>query len=174
MNIEHYENLVGVLTQDLCMRIFEAGDKLMGILETYGVDVEYGDGDGELCPGNSYRVYRVEGYIEEYGDEADDTAPVEYDQDVTYWVNLETGMAEDHWHGPTITTWSIPPWLLSLIRQHNLFHIRTYYAANAVIDNLGKDETAVKYLDSANQEWGYEVFREGRPVRSLPEGMDRL
>lgn len=171
MNIEHYDNLVGILTIDLCRRIFDAGDKLMSLLEEYGVDVEYGDGPGELCPGNSYRVYREEGYVDLL-DEAEGTFE-EYTHDEHYWVNLETGMAQDHWRGASVTvTWPVPKWLLSLIQQHNEFHIRVYYVANAALEHIGKGETAIKYLDG--EEWGYEVFKEGQPVRRLPEGRDRL
>jgi len=168
VNIEHYENLVGVLTVDLCHQIFRAGDKLMSILEEFGVGVEYGDDAGELYPGNSYWITREEGYLEEY---EDDTPPEEFTTEHEYHVDIDRGVAT-RLYDVNSSDWPIQPWLLSLIKQHNTFHIRAYGPANVVNQHLGEGETAVKYLDG--DEWGYEVFKAGQPVRRLPEGREPL
>jgi hypothetical protein len=165
VDVEAFENLVGVLTQDLCIRIFSTADRLMGILEDYGVAVEYSDGPGELFAGNSYGISREEGELEEY---ENGTPAEEYTYQRDYYVDLERGVACESWSGSSDRDWVIPPWIMSMIRQHNTFYMRVSGPANAVVDHLGEGEVAVKYLHG--DEWGYEVFKDGRSIRKLPKG----
>ena len=137
-----------LLTQEICSDIFRHGDGMMAMvnrhLQDVGlyVEVNYGEGSAELCPGNYYWV--------NYNDR-------------TYAINLQDFNANHR-----CITEKMDRWIYDMIACHNMFSMRAYYIANTLVDKLHHNRTA--RLSVYVKEWGYNILEDDGTLYAFYSG----